>query len=105
MASPSLLLLRTALPAVPRMCDGKPQTVAHLLCRPSPVGMQPTMPTLQENKQMLFTFLQNCFAAHDAYLVHENKVQHWNSVTRRVTTVMDVSGEQAAGRVSKQRAG
>ena len=31
-------------------------------------------------------------AAHDAYIVHENKVQHWNSVTRRVTTVMDVSG-------------
>ncbi|PRW20425.1 putative WD repeat-containing -like [Chlorella sorokiniana] len=31
-------------------------------------------------------------SAHDAYIVHENKVQHWNSITRRVTTVMDVSG-------------
>ena len=31
-------------------------------------------------------------AAHDVYLVHENKVQHWSSVTQRLTTVMDVSG-------------
>ncbi|KAL4427141.1 hypothetical protein ABPG77_001145 [Micractinium sp. CCAP 211/92] len=39
--------------------------------------------------------------AHDLYLVHENKVQHWNSVAQRsgagghgsgVSTVMDVSG-------------
>ncbi|EFN53482.1 hypothetical protein CHLNCDRAFT_25788, partial [Chlorella variabilis] len=31
-------------------------------------------------------------SAHDVYLVHENKVQHWSSVTQRLTTVMDVSG-------------
>ena len=31
-------------------------------------------------------------AAHDLYLVHENKVQHWNSATQQCTPVMDVSG-------------
>lgn len=31
-------------------------------------------------------------AAHDLYIVHENKVQHWNSLTQRTETVMDVSG-------------
>lgn len=48
-----------------------------------------------------------CTAAHDLYLVHENKVQHWNSIAHRgggaagagggppaggPITVMDVSG-------------
>ena len=33
-----------------------------------------------------------CPAAHDLYLVHENKVQHWNSVTQNSPPVMDVSG-------------
>lgn len=33
-------------------------------------------------------------SAHDLYLVHENRVQHWNSVAQRggPSTVMDVSG-------------
>lgn len=31
-------------------------------------------------------------AAHDVYTVHENRVQHWNSVTQQVSTVLDVSG-------------
>ena len=31
-------------------------------------------------------------AAHDLYLVHENKVQHWNNMTQRLDSPMDVSG-------------
>jgi hypothetical protein len=31
-------------------------------------------------------------SAHDVYVVYDNRVQHWNSVTRRVEDVLDMRG-------------
>ena len=31
-------------------------------------------------------------SAHDLYVVHENRVQHWSGATRKTSTILDVSG-------------